>query len=133
MNVSVDSSFLIDLMRGEEAALEKAKEIDKSGAMKFLSTPVLFEVQTGLFRRRSRSEAEAFRATASRFGILPFDEEAAVRAAEMCAELNRLGRPKPVVDVMIAGIALARGLKLITRDEDIVALGRTFGFKVETY
>ena len=133
MNVSVDSSFVIDVMRGDGDALRKADEIDASGVMKFLSTPVLYEVQTGLFHRRSRSEVEAFRAIASRFGIIPFDEEAAVRAAEIRAELLRLGRPKPVVDVMVAGTALARGLKLVTRDEDIISLGRTFGFQVETY
>lgn len=131
--ISLDTNFLVDLLRGSKDAVEKAREIDGSGAAVYISTPVLYEIQAGLFHRRSRSEAEAFRALASRYGILPFDQESAVKAAEIRAELLRLGRPKAHVDVMVAGIALARGLKLVSRDEDIIALGGTFGFRVERY
>ena len=133
MGISFDTNFLIDLLRGDEDALSKAREIDELGETKYLSTPVLYEIQTGLFRKRSRSEVEAFRALASRHLILSFDEEAAYRAGELRAELHRLGRPKSHVDVMVAGIAIARGLKLVSRDEDIVSLGKTFGFLVERY
>ena len=40
----------------------------------------------------SRTEATAFRALASRFASLPFDEAAGLKAAEIRAELLRLGR-----------------------------------------
>jgi len=133
MGISFDTNFLIDLFRGDKNALKKAREIDSLKETKYLCTPVLYEIQAGLFRRRSRSEVEAFRALASRYPILSFDEKAANKAAELRAELLRLGRPKSHVDVMVAGIALANGLKLLSRDEDVVSLGKTFGFFVERY
>jgi len=57
--------------------------------------------------------------------ILHFDSDAAFRAAELCADRRRRGRPVDVRDTMIAGIVLASHAKLATRNvkhfEDIAA------------
>jgi len=133
MGVTVDSSFVIDVLRGTPAALAKSREMDSKGEAKFLTTPVLYEVSAGLLLTRSRSEAAAFRGLASRFAILPFDEPSAIKAAEIRAELMRLGRPKAHVDVMIAGIASAHGHTLMTRDNDLLDISRSVDLHVETY
>ena len=65
--------------------------------------------------------------------ILPFDEPAAARAAEVRAELMRLGRAKSHVDVMIAGVASAGGHVLITRDSDFRDIANVVGLAVEAY
>ena len=74
MGVTVDTNFIIDVLRADAAALAKSQEIDRRPEAKLLSTPVLYEVTSGLLYTRSSSEAGAFRTLASRFAILPFDE-----------------------------------------------------------
>jgi predicted nucleic acid-binding protein len=84
----------MDVLRADRGAVAKARTIDARGEAKFLMTPVLNEISAGLLFARSRSEAAAFRAFASRITVLPFDEASALKAAEMRAELMRLGRAK---------------------------------------
>ncbi len=133
MGVTVDTNFIIDVLRADAAALAKSQEIDRRPEAKFLSTPVLYEITSGLLYTRSRSEAGAFRTLASRFAILPFDEPAATRAAEIRAELMRLGRLKSHVDVMIAGVSAAGGHILVTRDRDFQDIAQAVGLVVESY
>ena len=121
------------MLRSDAAALAKSAELDGRPDIKILSTPVLYEITSGLLYTRSRSEASAFRALAARFAILPFDEAAASKAAEIRAELMRLGRAKSHVDVMIAGIASAAGHSLVTRDRDFAEVASTVGLVLETY
>ncbi len=61
-----------------------------------------------------------------------FDGPAASRAAEIRAELLRLGRVKSHVDVMIAGIARSGRHTLISRDADFKEIGRAVGLVVES-
>jgi len=133
MGVAVDTNFIIDVLRADAAAIAKSRELDTRPETKHLSTPVLYEITSGLLYTRSRSEAGAFRTLASRFSILPFDEPAATRAAEIRAELMRLGRLKSHVDVMIAGVAAAGGHALVTRDRDFLDIAEAVGLIVETY
>jgi hypothetical protein len=48
--------------------------------------------------------------------ILDFDSDSALRAAELCADRRRRGRPVDARDTMIAGIVLAQHAKLATRN-----------------
>lgn len=133
MGITVDTNFIIDFLRADPAAVAKAKDLDGRRETKFLTTPVLYEVSAGLLFTRSRSETARFHGLASRFAILPFDEPAAMRAAEIRAELLRLGRAKSHVDVMIAGMAAAGGHVLVSRDRDLRELSETIGLNLESY
>lgn len=133
MGITVDSNFIIDVLRSDAAAVAKARDLDTRRESKFLSTPVLYEISAGLLFTRSRSEAAAFHGFASRFAILPFDEASAMRAAEIRAELMRLGRPKGHVDVMIAGTASVGGHTLVSRDRDFRDIAKTVGLNIEGY
>jgi predicted nucleic acid-binding protein len=133
MGVTVDSSFVIDILRSESAALAKDKELKDRRETKFLTTPVLYEITSGLLFTRSRSEAAAFHGLASGFPILSLDEASARRAAEIRAELLHSGKVKDHVDVMLAGITLEGGHTLVTRDKDFQDVGQVMGLNVETY
>lgn len=133
MGYVLDTCFLIDLVRGHEAAVQKATEIEDTRASKFLCTPVLFEMMTGLLYRRSNTEANRFRRAVSSLIVLPFDEHAARTAAEIQAELMRLGRRSADADIMIAGIAAHHGHILITRDENLANIELGIGLDVEGY
>ncbi len=133
MGITFDSDFIIDILRDDRGALAKARAIDGRGEAKFLTTPVLYEISSGLLFTRSRSEAAAFRAFASRITVLPFDETSALKAAEIRAELMSLGRAKGHIDVMIAGIAAGGGHSLVTRDRDFADISQAIGLNVEGY
>lgn len=48
--------------------------------------------------------------------ILPFESRAAACAADLAAQRQRKGRPVDMRDTLIAGIAIARGAALFTRN-----------------
>jgi predicted nucleic acid-binding protein len=129
----MDSTFLIDVMDEDRRALAKAEELHEGRHPLFIGTPVLYEVTTGILFRGSRQEAQAFSRLASRFTILPFDEPSAKRAAEIQADLLRVGKPKGQTDVMIAGIAAAGGHSLVTRDRDFEDIAAVVGLALESY
>ena len=79
MGLTVDTNFIIHILRSDLSALAKAKEVEDRGEARFLSTPVLYEISAGLPFTRSRTQDPAFRALASRLGSLPFDEPAALK------------------------------------------------------
>ena len=82
---------------------------------------------------RSRSEAARFQQLAAHYVRAPFDEPAAAKAAEIRAELLRLGRVKSHVDTMIAGIASEGRHTLLSRDRDFAQIGPAVGLLVESY
>lgn len=131
MGITVDSNFIIDMIKSDPGAPAKTRELDERREVKLLSDPVLYEVSSGLLYTRSRSEAAAFQTLTSGFVIQPFDQASALKAAEMRAELLRLGRTKDHVDIMIGGIAAAGGHALVTRDRDLQALSQAVGLRIE--
>lgn len=133
MGALLDTSLLVDAMRGREDAVLLVDRLDESREPTVIPTPALYEIEAGLRFRGSRSEAKAVHRTAERFPLIDFDEAAAVDAAEIRAELLRLGKPKNHVDVMIAGIAMAGGHRLVTRDRDFETISDAVGLEVEAY
>lgn len=57
MSVLLDTSFLIDLMNGDEGAIEKAKQLETDLTQQRLSSMTLFELYYGVTRAVD-SEAE---------------------------------------------------------------------------
>ncbi len=133
MAVTLDSAFVIDLLRGSARPLAKARALDDAAEPVFLTSPVVYEVLSGILHRRPRTEGAAFQAMASRYPVVSFGERAARRAAEVRGEFMRLGRAKPGVDVMTAGLALEHGYRLVTRDSDFDEISSVFGLMVERY
>ena len=69
-------------------------------------------------RRRQRLEQAAETMFASDFvgQILPFDTAATASYASILVTRRRIGRPISTEDLMIAAIALSRGLSIVTRN-----------------
>jgi tRNA(fMet)-specific endonuclease VapC len=82
-----------------------------------LCTPVLWELLTGANKACDSSAQHARLALfQARFELLPFDLAAARHAAQVRAQLEAQGTPTGAADTMIAGVALAHGLILVTRN-----------------
>lgn len=65
------------------------------------------------------------------FEVLPFDREAAEAYARSRLALERMGRPIGERDLLIASIALARGLAVVTHN--VSEFGRVPGLKTEDW
>jgi predicted nucleic acid-binding protein len=83
----------------------------------------VYEIRSGLFalpagKKRAVLEVkfEQLLQAALQGRILHFDSESALRAAELCGDRRRRGRPVDARDTMIAGIVLASHAKLATRN-----------------
>ena len=114
----VDTTFIIGLLRGDPATVEKAQELDLEGGA--ASTAVnVFEVAYGVHRSMTGSERRREQAhkVVSNLEIFPLDTRAAYRAAEIAADLDKNGMTVDPFDALVAGIALSNGVKtIVTRN-----------------
>lgn len=133
MGVALDSTLFVDLARRRPSALAKIAELDTRPETKVVPAPVAYEILHGILHSRSLTQAALFRAWVNRFHVAPLDLASAERAATIRTELSRLGRTKGVVDVLSAGIALAGGHSLVTRDEDFSEIAEATGLTLERY
>ena len=102
----LDTSFLIDLMNGEERVSRIHEETRGEQAT---SAVCVYELSKfNGFETSSIEEKRVFR----------FSSDDAGRAGKVYRSLSEEGEPVGETDTMIAGVALNRGLTLVTRDAD---------------
>ena len=123
----VDSSFLVDYARGDEAAIAYLAAHDEEviGA----STIVLSELYRGLMLTREMTREEAM----SKYEWVEpvaFTNETAAEAAEIYVELHTDGEMIDRSDIYIAGTARALGVPLVVGDSDFDVIDE---LDVETY
>ena len=79
------------------------------------SSVCLAEVLQGLEVRRSDKYWRRYRALIEdRYPVLPFDAMAAAVFGGVAGALKRVGRPRPIMDLLIAATALHHGLAVAT-------------------
>lgn len=133
MGVALDSTLFIDLARRRPAALRKLEELESRSEVKVIPTPVAYEVLSGILETKSRTQATLFTGWVSRFHVAGLDLASAEESAAIRVELSRLGIIKGAGDILTAGIALAGGHSLVTRDSDFDAISRATGLVIEGY
>ena len=125
----LDSTFLIDLLKGDPAASAKMKEIESLGEPVSLPSPCLTEVLLGAHFKGGALLRDTLDAV-GRLDILEVDAAVAAEAGRLGAELLRRGRSLPTTDLLIAAAARLSGRVLVTRDTDFA---RIPGLAVEGY
>ncbi|MBV8709379.1 MAG: type II toxin-antitoxin system VapC family toxin [Acidobacteriaceae bacterium] len=108
----VDSDLLIDYLRGWEPARDRLQQASAVGQ---LQTTVInqFELLSGA---RQPEEEQAVRELLETLDIITLDVEASGIAGRLRRDLLAIGQDIGMADSLIAGIALARSLTLITRN-----------------
>jgi tRNA(fMet)-specific endonuclease VapC len=132
VGVSLDTNILIDVLRGDRKTLSAIDRLEGGGLVPVLSTVAVFEVLSGVEFTRSRSERAKVEVLLRQIPLEAFDLDAARRAGEIRAELQRSGNTPGAPDVMIAGHALAAGHTLVTRDRALAAAGESLGLATLT-
>lgn len=125
----LDSTFLIDLLRGDEAAAAKMREIEALGEGVSLPAPCLAEILLGAHFKGGDLLRDTLDVVA-RLDVLEVDAAVAGEAGRLGADLLRRGQALPTTDLLIAAAARLGGQVLVTRDTDFA---RIPGLAVEGY
>ena len=119
----LETSFLIDLMKGRPDAVALAQALDRSGESTYLAAPALFELWVGVGRAvRRREETEGVESLIASFDVMAMTDADAREAGLLQARLARKGRTMGTVDIMLAGMSKARGQPLVTGDRNFGAV-----------
>ena len=121
--ILLDTNVLSELMqRQPEPAVIAWLDVQSADSL-WLSSVTLFEARFGIAALPDghRKDAllhslEALVSEDLQHRVAAFDSSAASQAARLAAERKRLGRPVDMRDTFIAGIALAHGATLATRN-----------------
>jgi predicted nucleic acid-binding protein len=112
-----DTSFIIDLMLGDEAALRKAREIEEGNKSLIVSAPTIFELYVGLsLSRKPEEEKRKILEVLRSLPFLPLDYESSRAGGLIYGDKQRSGSLIDPEDAMVAGIAKVNGKKLLTRN-----------------
>ena len=112
----LDTSFLIDLVKGVPSAADKARAMDAAGERLSVAAPVVTEILRGAYFRGGKELKQTLELLAS-LDVLDVDDEVAAEAGRMGAELLKRGTDIGTVDLLIAAVAKLNRQILITRDK----------------
>ena|SRR3989338_2527124 len=125
----LDSTFLIDLLRGKPETLKVA---DCREPM-FTSQLNMYEIIKGIFLKNvTSSKIPEIMEIFNTIKVIPFDDNALIKSAEIFSDLTKKGLDVHNFDCMAAGCALSRGVNVIVT-RNVEHFKRIKGLKVEPY
>ncbi|OGD44407.1 hypothetical protein A3K69_00610 [Candidatus Bathyarchaeota archaeon RBG_16_57_9] len=127
-----DTTFLIDLLRGDPDAVEAAEALEREGGAATTSINV-YELFTGVYNMAgSDKRAEQAERMMGRLEVFSVDEASAKAAAAVTASKRRSGEPLDVLDTLIAATGVANGCRtVLTRN--VRHFSKMPGIRAETY
>ncbi len=131
MKYLLDTDICIYLINHRPAKVEQRfrKHDPKEIALSSIS---LFELETGVLKsQRIDQNKKALAAFSRSLALLDFTPEAAWHAANIRASLEKKGTPIGSYDVLIAGLALAENLSVVTNN--IREFSRVDGLRFENW
>jgi predicted nucleic acid-binding protein len=126
---TLDTSFLIDVLRGHRGAAAKAETFDSEHEVITIPAPALAEFLDGAYFAGGVYLAKAVQLIAGR-DVIPFDKECSLVAGQLRADLRGRGVSLPMLDAMIASTALRHHSTLVTGDS---GFNRIPGLALESY
>ncbi len=132
-----DTTFLIDLIHGDEGAKELAQKVDEQQTLKAISVVTAHEYLRGIYQlfgenhKLLQSKLASAESELRHFEIIPYSYDVAKRSAFVESVLTNTGITIGLADTIIASTALHFNLILVTRDTD--HFGRIAKVKVEEY
>ena len=127
----LDTDIAIELLRGRNVRVA-AQLASRNRSAIFLSTVTVAELMFGaLLSREHPKNTVICRQFCSAFQLVELDREAGERSGVIRADLEGRGERIGAYDVLIAGIALARGHVLATHN--VREFGRVAGLRIEDW
>lgn len=127
-----DTTFVIDLLDGDERALELLDLIEAERRPERVSAITVLELHEGI-RRSEKPDAEKRRVVSvlDSKHVVPADHGIMRRAGTLSGDLFGEGRPIDREDCIVAATALQEGEPVVTRNE--AHFRRVEGIDVKTY
>ncbi|HET6150872.1 MAG TPA: PIN domain-containing protein [Polyangia bacterium] len=114
----LDTDIFSEIAKGKnETVRRRALAYTSTVGSLAISTVTVVEVVKGLRKVGREAQIDRFLASLPQLEVFPLDTIAAEHAGRIYGDLERLGQPVGRADPMIAGIALARGLVLVTGNQ----------------
>ncbi len=118
MFACLDSSFLIDFLRGDDNTRVAYVRLKTEGFSFATTTINAFELFRGVDKRgRIKAEEEAVRRLLSRIVVWNLDMKAAERGSRIYTDLEKGGTPVGVNDCLTAAIAISNGCQRIVSQD----------------
>ena len=128
----LDTSFLIDVQNGVEAATEKAAEIESNGRPRRVPHTVVYELYIGVGKGVQTDEnRKRVETVLSSLPLEPTTPSIARRAGKIEGELQNEGEAIGAVDAFVAATALDYDEAVVTADTG--DFERISDLRVETY
>ena len=120
--VCLDSSVIIDILRGKESVKEIENKFDYGGEEILIPSPVIVELIRGIYLKDSiknikDDEKEKINNFLSSFIVLDFDKKSAIKTGEIEAYLINNGETIDLEDIMIGAIVLNNEEVLLTKNK----------------
>lgn len=116
-SICLDTSVLIDNLRGREQTVEFIKRFEEAGTNLSTTTINSFELYYGAYRSKRREKSlGATKALLTRLVILDLTDESSKEAGRILALLEGKGDLIGFRDALIAAIAITGRVTLATRD-----------------
>ncbi len=125
----VDTTFCVELSKGEPAAITRAKKLDAQRERLAVPAPFLTGFLIGGFAKGGHRLKSALDLN-SRTEVLPVNGAIALEAARLAGQAIQDGRPIGTLDLLIAATARVHHVPIIMRDRDFSAVP---GLTIETY
>lgn len=124
----LDTTFIIDFLRGNETAVEIMQGLESAGEPIATTCISVFEVTQGIREIKEEKKAEEF---FSSIHAIPLVKRSAFTAGRVRRKLVSQGITIDPEDAMIAGIAMARHETIVTRN--VKHFSSVSGLKVKSY
>jgi predicted nucleic acid-binding protein len=130
--VIADTSFVIDIMAKDPAAIGKARQLEREDVTITVGSPTVFELFAGVaLSRKAEEEKSKIMTILSSLPQLALDFPSAREGGMIYGEKIKAGRAIDPEDAMLAGIAKAKAERILTRN--IKHFSGIEGVTVETY
>ena len=134
MSVLLDTTVLIDVLKGEKKAIEKIEEMGENAVL-YTTVINIYEILRGIkiLKKNKEKHFNALKVLIKNLHILEIDLKATEAAADIYAELRKRGVGIDEPDYLIAGACLSNGIDtIVTRNEKhfnkIKSLKRVIGY-----
>lgn len=127
--VSLETTFLVDLLNGVPDAVARAKELEDAGEIKCVAGPAAAELLVGAYYIGGSNLVRGEELLNS-LVLLEMDMEACHEAGRIGADLLSRGDGLGAADLLIAAISKRHGQRVLTRDRGFT---KVRGLTVETY
>ncbi len=130
--VCLETTFIIDLLRGRENIRKIKDGIDKGSDSISIASPTIIEIKKGLIlTNASEEEKDKAEKLINSLIVLNLDKDSASLSGEIEAGLIKKGDIIDLEDIMISGICIINNEKLITRNKK--HFERIKNLEIETY